>query len=46
MNELFVKCPLCGATVKQGEIKEHGYCQVCRLLVEELTSQTRAEGGQ
>ena len=36
-EDKMVKCPLCGATVNPEEIQEHGYCQVCRLLVESLT---------
>ncbi|MBA7506180.1 hypothetical protein ES706_04861 [subsurface metagenome] len=37
-NGEYVKCPLCGSLVKQSEIEECGYCEVCRLLIEALTS--------
>ena len=32
----FIKCPICGATVPVGELKDRGYCEVCHLKVEEI----------
>jgi len=41
----YLACPLCGAAVKQAEIQEHGYCQICRLLVEALTARQYLKPG-
>ena len=37
---LYVACPLCGATVKQSELKD-GLCAICQLFKETLK-----EGGK
>jgi len=35
MIETWVACPLCGATVKQAEIRD-GMCGVCQLFKDKL----------